>query len=98
MVVDLVGYRKMGHNELDQPSFTQPLMYAVVKNMSPVRDVYRQQLIDSGIPEHTLSDIDVMITDHLEEVYKKSKNLEFDAEDWTSDKWEEIKNPERYGR
>ena len=41
VVIDLVGYRKMGHNELDQPSFTQPLMYAIVKNMTPVRDVYR---------------------------------------------------------
>lgn len=58
VVVDLVGYRKMGHNELDQPSFTQPLMYAIIKNMDPVRNVYRRQLIDQGIPEATLSNID----------------------------------------
>ena len=31
VVVDVVGYRKMGHNELDQPMFTQPLMYKVVR-------------------------------------------------------------------
>lgn len=42
VVVDIIGYRKMGHNELDQPSFTQPLMYNVVKNMQPVRNKYRQ--------------------------------------------------------
>jgi len=30
VVVDLIGYRKMGHNELDQPTFTQPLMYKIV--------------------------------------------------------------------
>ena len=41
VVVDLIGYRKMGHNELDQPSFTQPLMYKVVNSMKPVRDIYR---------------------------------------------------------
>ena len=46
VVIDLIGYRKMGHNELDQPMFTQPLMYNIVKGMTPVRDVYRQQLID----------------------------------------------------
>ena len=61
VVVDLVGYRKMGHNELDQPSFTQPLMYAIVKNMNPVRNVYREQLLHHGIPEQTLRDIDDMI-------------------------------------
>ena len=41
VVIDLVGFRKFGHNELDQPMFTQPLMYTVVKGMQPVRDVYR---------------------------------------------------------
>ena len=60
VVVDLVGYRKMGHNELDQPSYTQPLMYAIVKNMNPVRNVYRDQLIAQGIPEATLAEVDAM--------------------------------------
>lgn len=41
VVIDLIGYRKMGHNELDQPMFTQPLMYNVVNKMNPVRNVYR---------------------------------------------------------
>lgn len=95
--MDLVGYRKMGHNELDQPSFTQPLMYAIVKNMNPVRNLYRQQLVDQGIPEETLAQIDTQTISELEEAYQKSKNLEFDAEDWADVKWEEIKDPERYG-
>ena len=41
VVIDLIGYRKMGHNELDQPMFTQPLMYQIVQKMNPVRNVYR---------------------------------------------------------
>ena len=72
-------------------------MYAIVKNMNPVRNVYREQLIAEGIPEQTLKDIDDKVWNHLEESYKKSKNLEFSAEDWVDSKWEEIKDPERYG-
>lgn len=45
VVVDLIGYRKMGHNELDQPSFTQPLMYKQIAKMTPVARIYEQQLI-----------------------------------------------------
>jgi len=55
----LIGYRKFGHNELDQPSFTQPLMYKVVNKMTPVRDIYRAQLIQEGIPEEKLKAIEV---------------------------------------
>ena len=51
VVVDLVGYRKRGHSELDEPSLTNPLMYAIIKNMNPVRNVYREELISQGIPE-----------------------------------------------
>lgn len=41
VVIDLIGYRKMGHNELDNPSFTQPLMYKVVSGMTNARDKFR---------------------------------------------------------
>ena len=42
VVIDLVGFRKFGHNELDQPMFTQPLMYSVISKQQAVRDIYRQ--------------------------------------------------------
>ena len=54
VVVDLIGYRKFGHNELDQPSFTQPLMYKVIADHTPARDIYRKQLIEQGIAEDKL--------------------------------------------
>ena len=97
VVIDLVGYRKMGHNELDQPMFTQPLMYSVIKKMKPVRDLYRQQLLDQGVPENDLADIDKRNLEELEDQYKKSKTESFDSEDWDSEEWQEIKDPEKYG-
>lgn len=75
VVIDLIGYRKFGHNELDQPMFTQPLMYSVVKNIQPVRDIYRQTLLSEGIPEANLAEIDNRAKAHLEDCYKKSKSV-----------------------
>jgi 2-oxoglutarate dehydrogenase E1 component len=40
VVIDLIGYRKFGHNELDQPSFTQPMMYKRIAEMTPVARIY----------------------------------------------------------
>ena len=48
IVIDLWCYRKHGHNEADEPSYTQPLMYDVVRNMIPVTDSYATSLISQG--------------------------------------------------
>jgi probable 2-oxoglutarate dehydrogenase E1 component DHKTD1 len=47
--IDLVGYRKHGHNELDEPAFTQPNMYANIRSRTTIPTLYSQQLIKSGI-------------------------------------------------
>jgi 2-oxoglutarate decarboxylase len=49
VVLDIVGFRKLGHNESDEPSYTQPLMYARVKAHPGVRAVYAQELIREGV-------------------------------------------------
>lgn len=49
VVLDVVGFRRLGHNETDEPSYTQPLMYQRVKEHSGVRTVYAQRLITEGV-------------------------------------------------
>ena len=55
VVIDLIGYRKHGHNEIDEPMFTQPLMYQVIKKHKNVFEMYSEQLVKEGV----VSDADV---------------------------------------
>lgn len=96
VVIDLIGYRKFGHNELDQPSFTQPLMYKIVNKMTPCRDKYRSELIQQGIPEEKLKAIEDNCQAKMEEAYVKSKTLEFNKEQWMTEEWAKIKTYEHF--
>jgi 2-oxoglutarate dehydrogenase E1 component len=49
VVIDLVGYRRYGHNEADEPAYTQPLMYERIKQTPPVREKYAAQLASEGV-------------------------------------------------
>jgi 2-oxoglutarate decarboxylase len=48
-LIDLIGYRRFGHNEADEPAYTQPEMYALIKKHPPARELYARQLIDQGV-------------------------------------------------
>jgi len=48
VVIDMWCYRRYGHNEADEPSFTQPLMYERIKNRRPVRKLYTEALVNRG--------------------------------------------------
>jgi 2-oxoglutarate dehydrogenase E1 component len=49
VVIDLIGYRRFGHNETDEPAYTQPLMAAAIKQHPPVSELYAQKLIGEGV-------------------------------------------------
>ena len=49
VLIDLIGYRRFGHNEADEPAYTQPEMYQVIKKHPPVRELYAKQLIERGV-------------------------------------------------
>lgn len=70
--LDLLGYRKYGHNEGDEPKFTQPLLYKSISKHPNPRDIYAEKLIAQGI-------IDETYVKTLEQEYKK--NLEEDLMD-----------------
>jgi 2-oxoglutarate dehydrogenase E1 component len=49
ILIDLVGYRRWGHNEGDEPAFTQPLMYEIIRTHSTVRELYARFLQEQGV-------------------------------------------------
>jgi multifunctional 2-oxoglutarate metabolism enzyme len=49
ILIDLIGYRRFGHNEADEPAYTQPEMAAKVKQKTSVRDLYAERLVEQGV-------------------------------------------------
>jgi 2-oxoglutarate dehydrogenase complex dehydrogenase (E1) component-like enzyme len=48
-MIDLICYRRYGHNELDEPSFTQPQLYSFIKKKPKVSSIYENQLIQQNV-------------------------------------------------
>ncbi len=63
--IDIVCYRKYGHNEADEPAFTQPISYEIIRKKKPVRDLYSDFLIHGALLERT-------IAESLEAEFKKA--------------------------
>ncbi|ODV90195.1 hypothetical protein CANCADRAFT_31230 [Tortispora caseinolytica NRRL Y-17796] len=95
VVIDIVCYRKHGHNETDQPAFTQPLMYREIARQKSVIDKYADSLIKEG--SFTKSDIDEhkkWVWGILEESFQKSKTHKTENQhEWVAHAWEGFKTP-----
>lgn len=94
VVIDLVCYRKYGHNETDQPSFTQPLMYRKIAEKDSVLSLYVKQLLDEGT--FTKEDIDEhksWVWGMLEESFAKSKDYQPTSREWLTSAWNGFKTP-----
>lgn len=54
--IDIVCYRKYGHNESDEPAFTQPLEYQIIRKKKSIREIYRDDLIQQGVVERKMAE------------------------------------------
>jgi 2-oxoglutarate dehydrogenase E1 component len=75
VVIDMVCYRRRGHNEADNPSFTQPLMYDIIDAKRSVRKLYTESLVGRG--DITLEDAEAALKDfqsQLEKVFVETRN------------------------
>jgi 2-oxoglutarate dehydrogenase E1 component len=92
IIIDVIGYRKHGHNELDQPMFTQPLMYQKILNHENVLKIFEKQLITEGYKQEELDSIKNKIKVTLEESYNESLSKPVEENDWKPKPWSEIQH------
>jgi 2-oxoglutarate dehydrogenase E1 component len=75
VLVDLIGYRRWGHNEMDDPSVTQPLLYHKIQAHPTVLTLYGKELMDAGIiSSDELRQMEENVQNHLREEYAKVAN------------------------
>nr|WP_321245366.1 2-oxoglutarate dehydrogenase E1 component [uncultured Psychroserpens sp.] len=87
--IDLLGYRKYGHNEGDEPRFTQPKLYKAISKHRNPRDIYAEKLMEEGvIDKDYVSQLEKQYKDKLEENLEDSRKIDktvitpFMADEW----------------
>jgi 2-oxoglutarate dehydrogenase E1 component len=94
VVIDMWCYRRFGHNEGDEPSFTQPLMYAKIRQHPPVSGIYAERLVAEKVIEPTfVEEITKGFVDHLEEQFDASKSYKPNEADWFTGRWSGFNRP-----
>ncbi|XP_023288816.1 2-oxoglutarate dehydrogenase, mitochondrial isoform X3 [Orussus abietinus] len=89
VVIDIVSYRRNGHNEIDEPMFTQPLMYRKIKKIPPGLDLYGSKLIKEGVvTQEEVKDVKEKYEKICEEAYSNAKQeTHIKYKDWLDSPW-----------
>ncbi|XP_077264055.1 oxoglutarate dehydrogenase Nc73EF isoform X5 [Temnothorax americanus] len=89
VVIDLVSYRRNGHNEIDEPMFTQPLMYRKIKNTLSALDKYANSLIESSVvTQEEVKDVKDKYEKICEEAYNNARQeTHIKYKDWLDSPW-----------
>lgn len=90
IIIDIIGYRRHGHNELDQPMFTQPLMYKKIAERENVLKLYEERMLKAGISSKEIEDIKTKVKNLLENYYQDALNDRFEKDDWVPKQWENL--------
>jgi 2-oxoglutarate dehydrogenase E1 component len=94
VVVDIVCYRRHGHNEADQPSFTQPKMYEAIKVQPTTVDIYAKHLIsEETFTSKETEDHKTWVWNMLESAFEKSKDYKPTSTEWLSSSWAGFASP-----
>ena len=88
VVIDLVCYRRHGHNENDEPAFTQPLMYKSIRALATTRALYAEKLAAEGsVPAATAQKLAADYNQTLEHAYDGAKSYKVNKADWLEGHW-----------
>jgi len=92
VVIDMFCYRRYGHNEADEPSFTQPLMYKVIAKHPTTRQVYadkleKEQVLEPGEADRLIGDC----RGRLNEAFAAASTYKPNQADWLQGKWRGLK-------
>jgi 2-oxoglutarate dehydrogenase E1 component len=93
-IVDIVCYRKYGHNEIDQPAFTQPLMYRRIAEQVPQLDKYIDKLLKEGIfNKEDIEEHKKWVWSTLSDSFDRRKGYQPTDKEWLTSAWNGFKSP-----
>src|SRR4051812_8542358 len=95
IVIDMWCYRRFGHNEGDEPSFTQPIMYAEIRKHQAISAIYAQRLVEEGVIDATWPEQHTKgFIEHLEEEFQAGTNYLPNKADWFEGRWAGLGRPD----